>query len=86
MAELMFKKLISDRGVSDRFIVDSCATSGYEVGNPVYPPALRTLRLHGVEGTHTARRSTTDDLAQSDHVLVMDEDNLLAVTRLALEH
>ena len=85
MAELFFKELIAECGVSDRFSVDSCATSGYEVGNPVYPPALKTLRAHGVSGSHTARMITPDDLAKSDYVLVMDEDNLRAVTRLAQE-
>lgn len=85
MAELIFKKMIAERGVSDRFAVDSCATSGYEIGNPVYSPALQTLRAHGVSGNHTARRITHDDLAKSDYVLVMDEDNLRAVTRLAQE-
>ena len=83
MAELFFKDLIAVCGVSDRFCVDSCATSGYEVGNPVYPPALKTLRAHGVSGNHTARIITPDDLAKSDYILVMDEENLRAVTRLA---
>lgn len=83
MAELIFKKLVQERGVRDRFSIDSCATSGYEVGNAVYPPALRVLRAHGVEGNHTARRITPLDLAQNDYVLVMDEENLRAVNRLA---
>jgi len=52
MAEFVFRHMVSEQGVSDRFSVASCATSTEEIirgiGNPVYPPARRELARHGI--------------------------------------
>ena len=52
MAEFIFKKLLSDRGLTDEFAAFSSATSAEEiyngVGNPVYSPARAELLKHGV--------------------------------------
>ncbi len=85
MAELIFKDIIARENLDDRFVVSSCATSSYEVGNPVYPPAARTLKAHGITGEHRARRITRADLAENDFVLVMDSQNLADVLSLAGE-
>ena len=41
MAEYIFRKLVSNAGVSDQFVIASAATSSEEIwngsGNPVYP-------------------------------------------------
>ncbi|MBF1185955.1 MAG: low molecular weight phosphotyrosine protein phosphatase, partial [[Eubacterium] sulci] len=43
MAEFIFKKMITEAGLENEYIVDSAATSTEEIwngiGNPVYPPA-----------------------------------------------
>lgn len=85
MAELVFADLIEKRGVRDRFTVTSCATSGYEIGNPIYPPARQTLRRHNIAGEHTARRITQEDISSGDYILVMDEGNLRDVSYIAGE-
>ena len=43
MAEYVLKDMVKRRGISDRFVIDSAATSREEIGNPVYPPARRKL-------------------------------------------
>ena len=43
MAKYIFKDMIEKRGIAGDFIVDSCATSYEEIGNPVYPPARAEL-------------------------------------------
>ena len=47
MAEYIFRKLVSDAGVSDKFEIASAATSSEEIwngrGNPVYPTAKQKL-------------------------------------------
>ena len=52
MAEFVFKKMLSERGMADQWIVASSATSTEEiwngVGNPVYPPAKAELAKHGI--------------------------------------
>ena len=68
MAEFVMKDLVRKAGLSDRFYIESAATSSEEVwggrGNPVYPPARAKLREHGIDpGGKRARRTTRDDYA-----------------------
>lgn len=82
MAELIFKDIVEKRGLALSFNISSCATSEYEVGNPVYPPAARELEKHGIRGTHRARHMTKSDVINNDYILVMDSNNLMDVLRL----
>ena len=82
MAELIFKKMVKDRGVDGMFEISSRGVSDEEEGNPVYPPAAKVLRAHSIEGAHTATRLTKRDVLNADYVLVMDSGNLFDVLRL----
>ena len=83
MAEAIFKKLVKDRGISSSFDVLSFATSDYEEGNPVYPPAQRELAAHGMEDfKHRSAPIKLSDIKNSDYVLVMDDMNLRDIVRL----
>lgn len=81
MAELIFKDMLQKQGLSDTFQVTSCATSSYEIGNPIYYPARQTLANHNIHGSHTARKINKNDY-NSDFILVMDSSNLQNVLRL----
>ena len=83
MAEFMFEKLVKDKGVADKFEINSFGTSDYEEGNPIHTPALEALRAHGVPvKRHTARQLTLPDVINSDYIIVMDGGNLFDVLRL----
>ncbi|MCI8735310.1 MAG: low molecular weight phosphotyrosine protein phosphatase [Clostridia bacterium] len=82
MAELIFRQIVKERGLENSFVINSFATSEYEVGNPIYPPAKKILAAHGISGEHIARQLTKKDVINSDYILVMDSDNLLDVLRL----
>lgn len=83
MAEFIFKELAREAGLSDRFTVDSAATSGEERGNPIYPPARRQLTAHGVPFTdHRARQLTRADYDRYDLLIGMDPGNLAAMRRI----
>ena len=82
MAELILKSLVKGRGLEHSFDIKSFGTSDEEEGNPIYPPAKRTLRAHGIVGEHTARQLSLKDVINSDYVLVMSSGNLLDVLRL----
>ena len=56
MAELIFKGIIKNSKLTDKFEVLSRATSSYEIGNPIYYLASSTLRKHNISGTHIAKR------------------------------
>lgn len=83
MAEFIFKKMLSDAGMAASVFVDSKATSAEEEGNPVYPPAARELRAHGIScaGKH-AERLKKEDFEKSDYFLCMDEKNLRDMRRI----
>ena len=83
MAEAIFKRLARERGFSSSVCVQSFATSNYEEGNPVYPPAARTLKEHGIEDfAHRSRQIRLADIKNSDYVLVMDYMNMRDIVRM----
>ena len=82
MAELVFKKMVEERGLKSSFNISSFGTSDCEEGNSIYPPIKRTLESHGVAGTHIARQLSLKDVINNDYILVMDSENLLDVLRL----
>ena len=84
MAEFVMKDLVNKKGMADQFEIASAATSTEEIGNPVYPPAKRKLKEHGIscEGK-TARQMTKADYAYYDYIIAMDRYNLRNMTRFA---
>ncbi len=76
--------LIRQRGLEGRLSADSAATSGEEIGNPIYPPAARKLREKGVPVLpHAARRMTAGDYAGYDLLIGMDDANIRNMNRIA---
>ena len=87
MAEFIFQKLAQERGVSDRFIVASCATSTEEIwngiGNPVYPPARAELARHGFScAGKRAVLLQACDYEKYDLFVGMDSSNLRDMHRI----
>ena len=83
MAEFVFKKMISERGLSQKFEVASRATSAEELGNPVYPPARRELLRHGIDsGGKYAIQLTRADYDKYDLLVGMDSANIRNMLRL----
>ena len=81
MAEFVLKKMVSERGVADQFVIASSATSTEEiwggVGNPVYPPAKAVMAKHGIscEGKR-AVQLTRADYEKYDLFVGMDSANI----------
>ena len=83
MAEFVMKDLVKKAGREQEFSIASAATSTEELRNPVYPPARRKLREHGIDcAGKTARRITRADYDDYDLLIGMDEYNLRNMTRL----
>ena len=87
MAEFIFKKMLSERGLEKDFLVASSATSREEiignVGNPVYPPARAELRRHGIfcDGKR-AVQFTKADYEKYDLIITMDSMNVRNLMRI----
>ena len=84
-AEGVFLHLLKQRGLSDRFVVDSAGTGGWHVGNPADRRMQAAANRRGIELPSRARQICLDDFSSFDLVLTMDNDNLAAVRGLAQE-
>jgi len=87
MAEYIFRKLVSDACVSDKFEIASAATSSEEIwngrGNPVYPAAKQKLCEHGIYcDDKRAREITTSDYVYYNLIVGMDEMNIRNMKRV----
>ena len=83
MAEFVFKRMISERGMEDRFEVCSMAVSAEELGNPVYPPARAELLRHGItcDGKYAVQIRKAD-YDRFDHIICMDDSNVRILMRI----
>lgn len=83
MAEYIFKKLIKDAEIEESFEVDSAATSREEIGNDIYPPAMRCLIKHGIPfDVHSARQITKQDVDYYDYIIAMEDYNIKNLERM----
>ena len=87
MAEFIFKKLAAERGISEKFIVCSSATSTEEIwngkGNPVYPPAKRELAKNKIPTEEReAVQLKASDYTEYDLFIGMDSANIRNMLRI----
>ena len=83
MGEYILKDMVRKLGKEDLFEIDSAAVSREEIGNPVYPPARRELKKHGVFcGDHRARQVTMEDYRHFERIYYMDSSNARWLARL----
>lgn len=82
MAEFIFKALAQAKGKA--VYAESAAVSTEEIGNPVYPPAQRSLRQHGIpfDPGKRARQVTRRDYDRFDRIICMDASNLRLLKRI----
>ena len=82
-AHHVMQHMVDEAGISDKFYIDSAATSREELGNPVYPPMRKVLEAHGIPILpHRARQMTKADYADYDYLIGMDRENLYFMNRM----
>ena len=83
VGEILFKNLVKEKGLEDRFVIFSRATSFEEIGNDIYPPMKRVLNTHGDKyERHYATRITQEEFDNADYIFYMDSNNLYNLVRL----
>lgn len=82
LAEAVFRHQARERGVEDRFEIDSAGTSGYHAGDPPDARSVATARARGITVTGASRPIGHRDLHDFDYVIVMDAENQADVDNL----
>lgn len=86
MAQFVFQYYVEEAGLSDRFEIDSAATSREEIGNGPHRGTVRKLKEVGIPVLpHRARQVTKADYSYYDLLIIMDEENLWGIRRIIPE-
>lgn len=76
-AEGVFRKLVDQKGLSDKFEIDSAGTIGYHAGESPDKRAQAAAKRRGYDlGRIRARQVTNADFERFDYILAMDLENL----------
>ena len=84
MAEFILKAMVKAKGLEGEYYIESAAVSREEIGNPIYPPAQRSLRQHGIpfDPGKRARQVRRSDYDRFDRIICMDYSNLRLISRI----
>ncbi|MBO5711306.1 MAG: low molecular weight phosphotyrosine protein phosphatase [Acholeplasmatales bacterium] len=83
MAEYLFKKMVNDKNLADRFIIDSKATSTEEIGNGVHYGTKRILDKYNIDyRMHKATQIKKSDYDNFDYIICMDDRNVYNCNRV----
>ena len=84
MAQCMFQDMVNKKGLSDKFYIDSAATSREEIGNGPHYGTVQKLREVGIPVIpHRARQMTPNDYDNYDYLIGMDSYNVSNMARIA---
>lgn len=84
MAESVFTHLVKERGLENKFEIDSAATSREEIGNPPHHGTVGVLRRERISVVpHRARQMTAADYDGYDYLIGMDSANIRNMTSIA---
>lgn len=75
LAEGIFKKLVEERGMQNKFQFDSAGTAAYHTGSPPDPRSCEIAEQHNIVLDHTARKISDRDFQTFDYILAMDASN-----------
>lgn len=84
LAEGIFRHLVAERGLEERFDIDSAGTWAPEGAKP-HEHSLAVAAAHGIGAellSQASRAITPDDMERFDHVLAMDRRNIADLDRL----
>ena len=76
-AEGVFRKLVSEQGLAQRFEVDSAGTTAWHTGEAPDARSQEEARRHGVDLSNQRSRGVEDgDFGYFDYILAMDAANM----------
>lgn len=75
LAEALFRKHVEERGLSDKYEIDSCGTAAYHIGDQPDSRSRANARKNGLEYTHNGRQVAESDFGEFDYIIPMDANN-----------
>lgn len=85
LAEAVFRQVVVEAGLEDRFRIDSAGTSGYHDGEPPDARTTEVAARRGVEVRGVSRQVEGTDVERFDYLVAMDADNQREVERLVAD-
>ncbi len=77
MAEAVFRQLVEDAQLSDRFEIASAGTGDWHIGEPPHRGTLEILAKHGIDGSRQrARHLQSADFDTYHYIAAMDKSNM----------
>jgi len=76
LAEGVFRHVLDEEGVSDRFRVDSAGTGSWHVGESPDHRSVRTAATHGITLSGHSRQVQPEDFRDFHYIVAMDRSNL----------
>lgn len=84
LAEGLFRQKVAERGLSERFEIESAGTGAYHVGNPPDPGSIRVARERGLDITDQRAQQLVDShFVEFDYLVAMDHSNRRSAMQLA---
>lgn len=84
LAEGVLRAVLAERGLGRTVMLDSAATSGWEVGSAPDPRSISIAAHHGIDiSGQRARRVAPEDFARFDVILGMDRANVRDLKAIA---
>ena len=79
MAEFVFKDMVKKENLSDKFLIQSAATSSEEIGNHIHHGTRKKLREKGIpyDEKKTAVKLQKSDYDKFDYLIGMDSMNIV---------
>ena len=74
-AEAIFKSLINEKGISNKFVVDSAGTGSWHVGKKADSRMRFAAQQRNINIISNARQIREDDFFKFKYILVMDNSN-----------
>lgn len=83
MAEFLLKDMVSKKGISTDFYIESAGTSNEEQGNHVHYGTVDKLNSVGIKVIgKTARKMTKEDYNKFDYIICMETSNIRGINRI----
>ncbi|HHT22291.1 MAG TPA: low molecular weight phosphotyrosine protein phosphatase [Bacteroidales bacterium] len=83
MAQTVFEKIIEEKGMVDKFEVDSAGLHGWHEGDKADPRMKKHAEARGYDITHRSRPIRKEDFDKFDYIVGMDEQNIKGLYQLA---